>query len=335
MVKIQNPIKNDISDENTRRKKELIIRKAAEIFSKNGLSNTTIGDITDAAGIGKGSFYLYFKNKRELLIECISGLGEIVIPKEAWDDIRNETDYFRRQCKRLTAYLKGSSTLSVYLNMLRTALRSSDPNLAKKAEDTFRFISRPFIKDLRKAVGDGVIRDVDEVAVSVMLMGVFEYLGYLVMMDSSHTPEKVVEIFSDFLHKGLLLPEAKKPEKSKAGDSYWDVMDSENQIIRVHDIYFGEKNYLSGKFGEAELRIHLENIVSISIQESCNQTSAMISEKEGEQITIEIDGEMPLSGESKFGQYTIPLRRISTISLVFTGAEGSQNVPRVSEVKSK
>ena len=36
---------------------------AFELFTTKGLTKTTISDIVDQAGVAKGTFYLYFKDK--------------------------------------------------------------------------------------------------------------------------------------------------------------------------------------------------------------------------------------------------------------------------------
>ncbi|MFF2752333.1 TetR/AcrR family transcriptional regulator [Psychrobacillus sp. NPDC058041] len=51
-------------------KKLLIIEKAVELFAKNGFETTSVQEITEACGISKGAFYLYFKSKESLLF-CI------------------------------------------------------------------------------------------------------------------------------------------------------------------------------------------------------------------------------------------------------------------------
>lgn len=50
-------------------KKLMIMEKAIELFSKNGVESTSIQDITNACGISKGAFYLSFKSKDDLLVE--------------------------------------------------------------------------------------------------------------------------------------------------------------------------------------------------------------------------------------------------------------------------
>jgi AcrR family transcriptional regulator len=52
-------------------KKQLIMEKATELFAKQGFEATSIQQITEQCGISKGSFYLSFKSKDELLTEML------------------------------------------------------------------------------------------------------------------------------------------------------------------------------------------------------------------------------------------------------------------------
>ncbi|MET8560164.1 TetR/AcrR family transcriptional regulator [Streptomyces flaveolus] len=44
-----------------------ILRASREVFSTTGFADATIADITTAAGMGKGSFYMYFETKDHVL----------------------------------------------------------------------------------------------------------------------------------------------------------------------------------------------------------------------------------------------------------------------------
>lgn len=44
-----------------------LLRAAREQFSLRGTAATTVADITDAADVGKGTFYLYFQSKEHVL----------------------------------------------------------------------------------------------------------------------------------------------------------------------------------------------------------------------------------------------------------------------------
>ena len=45
---------------------------AFELFTTKGLAKTTISDIVDQAGVAKGTFYLYFKDKYDVRNKLIS-----------------------------------------------------------------------------------------------------------------------------------------------------------------------------------------------------------------------------------------------------------------------
>ena len=56
--------------------KNRIIETGAEIIHLRGFNNTGIQEILDAAGVPKGSFYNYFRNKEEFGLQVIDYFGE-------------------------------------------------------------------------------------------------------------------------------------------------------------------------------------------------------------------------------------------------------------------
>jgi AcrR family transcriptional regulator len=58
------PIGDDLRD-----KRGAIIEAARTLFAKQGYEETTIAEIARAAGVGVGTVYLYFQNKRRILVE--------------------------------------------------------------------------------------------------------------------------------------------------------------------------------------------------------------------------------------------------------------------------
>ncbi|MCF0134104.1 MAG: TetR/AcrR family transcriptional regulator [Blautia sp.] len=53
-------------DNNKKQKETTLYNAAYELFSQKGLTKTTISDIVNAAGVAKGTFYLYFHDKYDL-----------------------------------------------------------------------------------------------------------------------------------------------------------------------------------------------------------------------------------------------------------------------------
>src|SRR5215472_7121177 len=48
--------------------RERLFRAALDLFVKKGLTETTVEDITEAADVGKGTFFNYFPSKEHILI---------------------------------------------------------------------------------------------------------------------------------------------------------------------------------------------------------------------------------------------------------------------------
>ncbi len=49
--------------------REKLVRSAMELFAKKGFDKTTVDEIVARAGVAKGTFYLYFKSKDDLIKE--------------------------------------------------------------------------------------------------------------------------------------------------------------------------------------------------------------------------------------------------------------------------
>ena len=61
----------DKSEENKKEKETKLLNTAFTLFTTNGIKNTSIQDIVDNAGVAKGTFYLYFKDKYDIRDKAI------------------------------------------------------------------------------------------------------------------------------------------------------------------------------------------------------------------------------------------------------------------------
>jgi AcrR family transcriptional regulator len=59
------------TDDPRERKRMLILDAAAELFTDRGFRKTSVGQVAERAGVAKGTVYLYFKNKAELMVTAI------------------------------------------------------------------------------------------------------------------------------------------------------------------------------------------------------------------------------------------------------------------------
>ena len=59
-------------ENNKKLKENSLLKTAFEFFTTKGFSKTSITDIVDKAGVAKGTFYLYFKDKYDIRNELIA-----------------------------------------------------------------------------------------------------------------------------------------------------------------------------------------------------------------------------------------------------------------------
>lgn len=99
--------------ENQRKKVTSILNAATELFISKSFANTTIDDVVKKAGIAKGTFYLYFKDKYDLMDRLMAKKG-IDVLKNAFSELENEEvaeslSFSERMIfivKQITDYLK-------------------------------------------------------------------------------------------------------------------------------------------------------------------------------------------------------------------------------------
>src|SRR5512137_3046046 len=62
------PLQSDRRQRRSAELRERIFRAALDLFAKKGFAETTVEDITNAADVGKGTFFNYFPSKDHILL---------------------------------------------------------------------------------------------------------------------------------------------------------------------------------------------------------------------------------------------------------------------------
>lgn len=83
-------------EENKLKKRNKILEAAYNLFAKNGINMTAIDDVVKCAGVAKGTFYLYFHDKYDLMDQIIlhksAEIIKSVISQMRELEVKNETD---------------------------------------------------------------------------------------------------------------------------------------------------------------------------------------------------------------------------------------------------
>jgi AcrR family transcriptional regulator len=103
----------------SQRRREDILRKATELFDRQGYANTSLDDIARAVGIAREGIYYYFKNRAEILLHIIeprslaliAGLRAIMegpggYAAKLHEAVRNHLEQFDLHCLEMTVSLR-------------------------------------------------------------------------------------------------------------------------------------------------------------------------------------------------------------------------------------
>lgn len=102
-------------------KKERITTAAIELFNQKGYADTKIEDIITRAKVGKGTFYLYFKNKEQLVETVLEDVSSELLSILNWvgeQRLSNADlkDIFRKEGELLAELLSQNKEMAIFIN---------------------------------------------------------------------------------------------------------------------------------------------------------------------------------------------------------------------------
>ena len=126
-------------------KKEILMNSATNLFKTQGIYSTTVSDIVKDAGIAKGTFYLYFSDKDEIVNAVIMKEANILLNKAIEESKTLENAKLSEKIVFIAdhvidVFLKNKSDLEIIHKNLYKGLFSKDENgitLFSKAIDEF------------------------------------------------------------------------------------------------------------------------------------------------------------------------------------------------------
>ncbi|WP_297425933.1 TetR/AcrR family transcriptional regulator [Clostridium sp.] len=112
--------KNDFTKKKKQLKEKELLSAAYNLFLKNGIEKTSIDDIAKNAGVAKGTFYLYFSDKYDILNKLILQKSNEIIREglaktnsSGIEDFKDRTLFF---IDYIINYLKNNVSLLKLIN---------------------------------------------------------------------------------------------------------------------------------------------------------------------------------------------------------------------------
>jgi AcrR family transcriptional regulator len=194
-------------------RKKQILDGAKKLIAQNGYYQTHVEDILREAKLGKGTFYLYFKNKEELFISILeSSLDdwEEVVLKAAIDpDHSDLQSYFRALITRsLNFFQRNEELCNIYLRIGPGINDIFEPYIERFEQKMLKYVT----DELQKGADAGFFRkDMDIDVMANIIVGAFlriAYYYFVVKKGKRKKPniEHISEEFFQFLIRGLQSP---------------------------------------------------------------------------------------------------------------------------------
>jgi AcrR family transcriptional regulator len=187
-----------------------VLRVARQVFSQRGYHAASIADIIAAARIARGTFYLYFVNKRaifdELLDELLQQLNRAVVRIQVEEDAPSPIDQMRGNVRRVLEVLEDNRDLTKILLREAVGLDAAfDEKLGAFYDSLIARIQGGL--DLGQQIG--LVRPCDSrVAARCVLGGVKEVVYQALVAEGlgSVSREALVQELVDYNLRGLFRP---------------------------------------------------------------------------------------------------------------------------------
>jgi AcrR family transcriptional regulator len=133
------------------RRRQQIKEAAFKVFLEKGFQRARIQDITAAAGVSTGTFYIYYRDKREVFMEVIDELiRNAVQPVE--EAVLTGGDIPRRAGEIARFYLENYGYFSGIINQLRGMMAEEEPAARDKFIALHKQLADPIVRGIRAAV---------------------------------------------------------------------------------------------------------------------------------------------------------------------------------------
>ncbi len=182
--------------EKTRQK---LLRAAESVFGERGFFDASIGEITSKAGVGSGTFYIYYDSKVEVFKDVIMNLNH-----ELRKSISVTTSHLKsRQEIESVGFREFFDFVKRHKKFYRIIRQAEyvDPELFKWY---YRKIAEGYSEGLKTSMQAGEFSNNDSELISYALMGIADFVGMRYVMWGDEVDGKRFGELMHFIFNGLL-----------------------------------------------------------------------------------------------------------------------------------
>ncbi|GCE45620.1 TetR family transcriptional regulator [Thermosporothrix hazakensis] len=187
----------------SREKRRELLKAAVPLFIEKGYIGTTADEIAQAAGVSVGTFYSYFRNKRQVLIAIFLEQLEEIFSHIRLIDMDFSLDDYRATIR--TAVSAALLQANMRLRQVWHELVTQDQSL----EPYQRLIREYILQELEKKIQVAVERgrtwpDLDIEATALVLLSLFDTMS--IVVPSEVGTERLIDAITDMIYRTLFPP---------------------------------------------------------------------------------------------------------------------------------
>ncbi|MCP4725414.1 MAG: TetR/AcrR family transcriptional regulator [bacterium] len=198
-----------IIDKEARRKE--ILKAAMRVSAARGIKNVRIEEIAEAAGVGKGTIYEYFKSKEEIfgasMVEFMQHMEAIMAQKmfravTPQDKIKALLYAWDEACEN-----EDSDLMNLMIDVWAEGIRRDNKELLKVIDmktiyEQLREMVSAILKD---GINQGIFRKIDVTTVAGLLLAAFDGIMIQWLLDRENTDlKKSADVLYDTLIHGII-----------------------------------------------------------------------------------------------------------------------------------
>jgi AcrR family transcriptional regulator len=189
------------------RTRQKVLDAAEQVFGTDGFHRASIVDITRTAGVGQGTFYLYFPSKEALFVELVRQMGHEM----------------RRRLAEATAGLASRSAaeregLRAFFEFVAQhpamyrIVRECEFVDAAEFRNWYEELAEGYVRGIGHAMEEGEFRALDPEVVAYCLMGMGDFLGMKMVRweGRRRVPARVLDTVMEVALHGLTNPQASR-----------------------------------------------------------------------------------------------------------------------------
>jgi AcrR family transcriptional regulator len=186
-------------------RRQQILTVAREVFARRGYHAAKIEDIVTAAGVARGTFYLYFEDKRAIFEEIVDGmissLGLAIVRVDP-HAARGVADQVRENILNIMRVLHEDHATT---KILLTGALGVDPAFDRKLLSFYDATLTMLEESLRDGQALGIVREGDVHLMAWLTLGALkEAMFQIVQRGASYDEDKLVEGAFAYFKSGYL-----------------------------------------------------------------------------------------------------------------------------------